>query len=190
MKNKKPENEVSRMSRNPFKTLSEHEVQKLLRSTTNLKHKCILTLIYATGIRNTELTHLKLEDVDVMQNLILIRGKQGQQTRVVMVVPRAMYLIRQYFLKYKPHLYVFENPDGERYSISSFQQVFSRALERSGLDKNVTLNSLRMSLLENLKYRGKKIRHVGELMTYDHVVREPDMRQLYFDRLNRSLSNL
>ena len=178
---------VSQMSRNPFKILREHEVQKLLRSTTNLKHRTILTLIYATGIRSTELAQLKLEDIDVMQNLITVRGPKK---RIILVVPKAMYLIRQYFQRYQPCKYVFENPDGEQYSNSSFQQVFNRALERSGIDKNATLNSLRISLLANLKYRGKGIRHAGDFMTYEHMVSEPDMRQQYFDRLNRSLSNL
>ena len=190
MNSKNVGNLISLKDKSPFKILSESEVASLLQNTKNLKHRCILTLIYATGIRSTELTQLKLKDVDVKQNLILIRGKRGIKTKVILVVPRAMYLIRQYFLKYQPSLYVFENSDGEMYSVSSFQQVFNRALERSDLDKNVTLNSLRVSLIANLKHRGNKIKHIGELMRLDHMVNEPDIRQKYLIKLNQSLRNI
>ena len=177
-------------NRNPFKILNENEVALLLENTKNLKHRCILTLIYATGIRSTELIHLKISDVDVQQNLILVRGRKGNKTRAVMVVPKAMYLIRKYFQHYRPHNYMFENPDGDKYSISSFQQVFNRALERSKLDKNITLNSLRVSLAANLKHRGSKIRHISELMQLDHVMNEPNVRKEYVSTLNRSLKNI
>jgi integrase/recombinase XerD len=180
---------ISQKSRSPFKLFSENEVAALLRNTNNLKHRCILTLVYATGIRATELSQLKLADVDVQQSLLLIRGTKGNQTRVVIVVPRAMYLIRQYFLKYQPLKYMFENPDGEKYSVASFQQVFKRAVERSKLDKNITLNSLRVSLVTNLKHRGKRVRHIGELTKFEHIVTEPDIRKQYLEKLNRSLGN-
>ena len=75
-------------------------------------------------------------------------------------------------------------------NLASFQQVFNRALERSNLDRNVTLNSLRVSLAANLKHRGNKIRHIGELMRIDHTVNEPEYNQLYMDSLNKSLKNI
>ena len=182
-------NMISQNPRSPFKLFSESEVAVLLRNTKNLKHRCILTLVYATGIRATELTQLKLADVDVKQSLLLIKGAKGKKTRMVIVVPRAMYLIRQYFLKYQPRKYMFENPDGEKYSVASFQQVFKRAVERGKLDKNITLNSLRVSLIANLKHRGTGIRHIGELIKFEHFVTEPDIRKQYLDKLNRSLGN-
>jgi site-specific recombinase XerD len=176
--------------RNPFRILTENEVAHLLKNTKNLKHRCILTLIYTTGIRGTELTKLKISDIDVKQNLMVIRGSKGKPSRMIMIVPKAMYLIRQYFQKYRPRKYMFENPDGEMYSASSFQQVFSRALERSDLDRHITLNSLRVSLTANLKHRGNKIRHIGEIMQLEYVMNEPNHHRLYLESINKSLQKI
>ena len=68
------------------KVLSEEEVAALLKAPTNLKHRCILMLIYSAGLRLGELLALDLTDRDRVQ--VLIRGGKGKKDRISLLSPK------------------------------------------------------------------------------------------------------
>ena len=64
------------------KVLSEQEVLRILKATTNLKHKALLATIYSSGLRRSELINLRKEDVDYDKYIIFIRGAKGKKDRI------------------------------------------------------------------------------------------------------------
>jgi integrase/recombinase XerD len=92
--------------------LSKQEVQKILRGTDNLKHRCLLQLLYAGGLRIGELINLKITDVQSDRNLLLIRGGKGKKDRTTLLSQKLLESLRTYYKAYKPKQWLFEGQYG------------------------------------------------------------------------------
>lgn len=82
------------------KVLSKNEVKIILASATNIKHKCILMLIYSAGLRRSELLNLKPADIDSERMLIHILGAKGKKDRISLLSDNLLKLLREYYRKY------------------------------------------------------------------------------------------
>jgi integrase/recombinase XerD len=173
--------------------MSEEEVVLLLRACENLKHKAMLYLIYAAGLRRSELINLRIQDIDLQRTLINIRGGKGKKDRITLLSEKVKELLSKYFADYQPKKWVFEGAKGERYSATSLQKVFHQALRRSGIVKDVTLHTLRHSFATHLLENGTDIRYIQVLLghgssktteIYAHVTRKG------FEKIRSPLDNL
>jgi integrase/recombinase XerD len=89
--------------------LSREEVIKIVDSTSNIKHKAILTLVYSAGLRVGKVVKLKPEDIDSNRRLIHIRGSKGRKDRYILLSDIALKILREYYYKeYKPSKWLFE----------------------------------------------------------------------------------
>ncbi|HQI51894.1 MAG TPA: tyrosine-type recombinase/integrase, partial [Bacteroidales bacterium] len=88
--------------------LSKEEVKVILDAPTNLKHRAMLSIIYACGFRRSELLNLKLQDVDSKRHLLLIRKAKGRKDRVVPISEKTITMLCNYFVAYKPVTWLFE----------------------------------------------------------------------------------
>ena len=91
--------------------LSQAEVAVLLQAPRRLKTRVMLTTLYAAGLRVSELCHLQVTDVDSARMVLCIRQGKGQQDRCVMLSPRLLALLRQYWQRYKPRPWLFPGHD-------------------------------------------------------------------------------
>jgi integrase/recombinase XerD len=91
--------------------LSQAEVAVLLQAPRRLKTRAMLTTLYAAGLRVSELCHLQVTDVDSARMVLCIRQGKGQQDRCVMLSPRLLALLRQYWQQYKPRPWLFPGHD-------------------------------------------------------------------------------
>ncbi|WP_430937372.1 tyrosine-type recombinase/integrase [Saccharicrinis sp. 156] len=107
--------------------MSENEVQQLLKSSENLKHKCILLIIYSAGLRRSEVLNIKISDLNKDRNMIFIRGAKGRKDRYTIFSDKIRDKLRQYYLEHKPKKWLFEGQYGERYSVGSIQKIFEKA---------------------------------------------------------------
>src|SRR5262245_11478521 len=82
--------------------LSQTEVDALLRAVKNLKHRTLLTTIYATGLRVSEVTNLLITDIDSSRMIIQVRQGKGRKDRFVMLSPNLLTLLREYWRAYHP----------------------------------------------------------------------------------------
>lgn len=146
---------------------SEMEVVKLFESCGNLKHNTMLRLIYAAGLRRSEVLSLKLTDIDRSRNLITIRQGKGKKDRITLLSRKIQLQIEEYLLIYRPTFWVFESSTHEQYSESSLNKVFAKALERSGIPKNASLHTLRHSFATHLLERGTDIRYIQVLLGHN-----------------------
>ena len=110
------------------KVLSPSYVLDAIRNTKNLKHKTILSVLFQTGVRVSELLNIKLEDIDSKNNTIHIRKGKGHKDRYVPATGELIILLRKYWLSYKPKTYLFEGlVKSTKYSETSVRNVCKKA---------------------------------------------------------------
>lgn len=183
--------DLDRLQR-PFKenrlpqVLSKEEVEKLLRETANIKHKALLSITYACGLRRGEVLNLKLSDLDKDRKLIRIVQAKGRKDRYVPFGSRLRDLLLDYYKLYKPKEYLFEGIYGGQYNERSFAQVLSQAAARSRMRKDITLHTLRHSFATHLLESGTDIRYIQELLGHN----SPKTTMIYTHVSNKHLSKI
>lgn len=103
--------------------ISRQEVMLRISKIQNLKHKCIVSVLYDAGIRRAELLNLRLEDVDHLRNTIHVHRGKGAKDRVVPISPQLLVMIRRYQRQYSPKQYLFEGWKRKRYSAQSVLKI-------------------------------------------------------------------
>lgn len=167
--------------------LSKEEVKQLLNSTINLKHRLMLSVIYACGLRRTELLSLKPSDILSDRGLIHIRQSKGKKDRVVPLSPKLLEQLRDYYRLYRPKIWLFEGEvPGHQYGARSIQLVLKRSLERSGIKKPVTLHWLRHSYATHLLESGTDLRYIQELLGHN----SSKTTEIYTHVSNRSIKEI
>ena len=146
------------------KVLSEQEVISILRHILNLKHKVIVMLIYAAGLRIGEVLKLKLSDIQSDRRMIYIRGAKGNKDRYTVLSERLLVLLREYYKKYRPAEYLFEGFNGGEYSAVSIRAILKQSIERAGIRRRITPHMLRHSFATHLLEHGTDLRYIQELL--------------------------
>ncbi len=159
--------ERPRKQRQLPKVLSKKEVLDLINSTNNLKHRCIVSLLYSAGLRRSELLNLKLEDIDGKRMLICVRAAKGNKDRMTVLSPILLKDLREYYIEYRPKSFLFEGPGNNSYSASSVLKIISNAARRAGIFKKVTPHMLRHSFATHLLEGGTDIRHIQLLLGHN-----------------------
>lgn len=145
--------------------LSKEEVKLILEAHGNIKHKAMLSLIYSCGLRRSELLNLKLKDIDSKRGLVVIKQAKGRKDRVAPLSEKVLNLLRDYFKAYQPKFWLFEGQSGiGQYDASSLANVLRRALDKSKINKPVTLHWLRHSYATHLLENGTDLRYIQEIL--------------------------
>lgn len=145
--------------------LCKEEIKLILNAHSNIKHKMMLSLIYACGLRRSELLHLKPADIDSKRRIVIIRQAKGKKDRIAPLSEKILILLREYYVISKPKTWLFEGQNvGEQYSEQSLQSVLKQALQKVGNTKPVTLHWLRHSYATHLLESGTDLRYIQELL--------------------------
>lgn len=147
--------------------LTEEEVVRLLKCTTNLKHRTLLMLIYSAGLRLHELIQLRLADVQPAQNRLYVYGGKGKKDRCTLLSVTALKHLEEYVSMYKPIEWVFEGAQGGPYSPRSVQAIFTAAKEKSGINPYASVHTLRHSFATHLLEKGVDLRYIQELLGHE-----------------------
>lgn len=145
--------------------LSKAEVKAILHAHQNLKHRTMLSLMYACGLRREELLNLQLEDVESERGILRINKGKGKKDRMVPISDKTIEMLRRYYLSCRPKIYLFEGQqEGRPYSEGSIQKVLKSALKKTKIKKPVTLHWLRHSYATHLLEGGTDLRIIQELL--------------------------
>jgi integrase/recombinase XerD len=145
--------------------LSKEEVKQILDATQNIKHKAMLSLIYACGLRCGEVLRLRPEHVDVKRGVLIIRQSKGKRDRITPLSVKTIEMLRAYRLGFKTEIYLFEGQyPGRPYDARSLQNVLKQNLRKSGIRKPVTLHWLRHSYATHLLENGTDLRYIQEIL--------------------------
>lgn len=149
------------------KVLSKQEVKGLIDATNNIKHRCIVSLLYSAGLRRSELLNLKIEDIDGKRMLITVKGAKGNKDRMTVLSPILLDELRTYFKEYRPQTFLFEGTKNKPYSASSVLKLIANAAKKAGIQKKVTPHMLRHSFATHLLEDGTDIRHIQLLLGHN-----------------------
>jgi integrase/recombinase XerD len=145
--------------------LSKEEVKLILESLNNIKHKSMLCLIYACGLRRSELINLKMTDVDSKRGILIIRQSKNKKDRIAPLSSKIVEMLREYYRIYKPKSWLFEGQKANtQYSEKSLESVLKNALSKTKIQKRVTLHWLRHSYATHLLENGTDLRYIQELL--------------------------
>ena len=147
--------------------LSKEEVARIISSVGNLKHKCLLMVVYGAGLRIGEALNLRVEDIRSKEKLIYIRQSKGAKDRRVPLSEKMLQILRDYFKAYRPRNYLFEGQNGGKYSATSARNVFRRACQKAGISIKVTLHTLRHSYATHLMESGVGLRYIQEILGHN-----------------------
>jgi len=162
--------------------LSGEEVLKLFQVVTNLKHRSILMTAYAGGLRVSEVTHLRVSDVDGQRMMLRVEQGKGRQDRYVMLSHKLLTVLREYWKTYKTRHWLFTGQNPERpLTRASVHKFFHKARRKAGITKRISVHGLRHSFATHLLENGVNIRKIQLLLghrslrstqIYTHVARD------------------
>ena len=144
--------------------ISENEVFRILKVTTNVKHKAIITMLYSSGLRRGELINLRLKDVDYDKKLIFVRGGKGRKDRTTILADNAILVLKKYMDLYNPNYWLFEGFGRKQYSSTSIVSILRNASVKSKLNKIVRPHMLRHSFATHLLEQGVDLRYIQSLL--------------------------
>lgn len=150
--------------------MSRGEVRQLLSQVKNPKHLALLMTTYATGLRASEVTRLRLSDLSPERGTLrVIRGK-GNRDRTVMLSPELWQILAAYIESHKPKEWLFEgrNPT-EPYAVRSLQSIVQKARKSAGLRKTISTHTLRHSFATHLLESGTDVRLIQELLGHANI---------------------
>lgn len=147
------------------KVMSKEEIQQVIAVTQNLKHRTAIMVAYSCGMRVGEVAGLKLTDIDYSRGTVLIRQGKGRKDRIAPLSHRLVDQLQQYIARYRPHNFLFENPEAlGPISERTLQVVFNNAVDKVGIEKTLSFHSLRHSFATHLLESGVDLRYIQELL--------------------------
>jgi len=112
--------------------LSHNEVLQLFMATPNLKHRCILVMLYSCGLRIGELLNLKIGDIDFDRKQLKVRMGKGKKDRAVSLSTKIYGLMNNYLNSYTPKVFMFNGQRGGKYSAVSVRKFLAVATKKLG----------------------------------------------------------
>ncbi len=173
--------------------LTEEETDKLLNinlvTPYDYRNKAMLELLYATGLRISELCNLKLIDIDIENCFVRVFGK-GKKERIVPVTDLALKYLKLYIgnyrniiLKSKVSEYLFISNSLNNITRQGFFKIIKKECKRAGITKNVSPHVLRHSFATHLLKHGADLRIIQELLGHEDI----STTQIYAHLVNEKL---
>ncbi|MEH6406835.1 MAG: site-specific tyrosine recombinase/integron integrase [Leeuwenhoekiella sp.] len=144
--------------------IAKEQILSIIDHTNNLKHKCIVQLLYSAGLRRSELINLKIEDIDSQRMLIRINAGKGNKDRFSLLSQNALNDLRLYYKEWKPQVYLFEGQKQTKYTGQSVLKLVKTAALNAGIAVVVTPHVLRHSFATHLLESGVDLRQIQVLL--------------------------
>lgn len=145
--------------------LSRDEVSRFLDAVDLLKHRVILTVCYAAGLRISEAVRLTSAAIDSQRMVIRIEEGKGRKDRYVMLSPKLLDVLRDYWRTVQPKQWLFPGDlPGRPITTSAVEVVCRRARAAAGIEKPVTPHSLRHAFAVHLLEAGADLRTIQLLL--------------------------
>ena len=166
--------------------LTKDEVLRVIESITNTRHRLMISLAYAAGLRISEVVNLRVCDLDCEQMTLMVREGKGKKDRMTVLSPKLISAISELTVGKSGRSYFFETNRGGKYAARSIQKIFQNALADAEVAKPATFHSLRHSFATHLLEQGTDVRYVQELLGHANI----RTTQIYTKVTNPALKNI
>lgn len=167
--------------------LSAEEVQSILNSVKNVKHRMILLLTYSAGLRVSEVVRLKPNNIDEDRMLIHLRQAKGRKDRYTILSPVALKLLKDYIRVFQVNEWLFPGEkEGNHLTERSVQKIFEVACSKAKIRKEVSVHSLRHSFATHLLERGTDLRYIQEILGHQ----SSKTTEIYTHVSQKSIANI
>lgn len=146
--------------------LTSDEIARMITLTRNLKHKAIISLAYASGLRKGEVQTLKPGDIDSGRQQICIRSGKGQKDRYTLLSLKMLEMLRTYYKTHRPKVYLFESSykHSTPLALTTLHRIVKLAAERAEIKKCVSFHTLRHCFATHMLENGVNLRIIQQLM--------------------------
>lgn len=166
--------------------LNLNEISALLDSIENEKHRLAMSLMYAGGLRVSEVRALKAKDIDFASNTIHIKAAKGGKDRITILSRNLADKLKKFIQNKKADDHVFTASNGNPLTTRTFQKIFSNALLKAGIRKDASCHSLRHSFATHLLENGTDIRYIQKLLGHKKL----ETTQIYTQVSAKSLIDI
>jgi integrase/recombinase XerD len=150
--------------------LSLEETARFFAAVLSIKHRAILMTAYAAGLRIAEVVALRVDDIDSQRMVLRVRQGKGRRDRNVMLSPRLLALLREYWRVARPTEWLFPGGvPGRPITVGSVHRICVQAAHAAGLGKHVTIHTLRHSFATHLLEAGTDIRTIQVLLGHRNL---------------------
>lgn len=149
--------------------LTKEEVRRIIASIKNSRHRLVVALGYAAGLRVSEVLHLCISDIDCSAMMLTVRQGKGRKDRVSILSASLISDIQNLMHGKESGALFFESARGGALTASTAQTVFRRALRTADVRKKASFHSLRHSFATHLLEDGVDVRYVQELLGHANI---------------------
>jgi len=166
--------------------LSRLEIEKIINSIENKKHKLLISLSYGAGFRVSETINLKIKDINLEELTIHVKDAKGKKDRFTIFPEKLKNNLTEIMALRDKNDYVFSSNRDGKLTERTAQKVFENALKNAKISKDATFHSLRHSFATHLLENGVDIRYVQELLGHANI----RTTQIYTKVTNPMLKNI
>lgn len=167
-------------------TLTRNEILRILEVVANVKHKTMLAIAYGAGLRISEVTSLRVRDLDIATKTVTIRAGKGQKDRISVLPASLLSNLASLTVHKHPSDFVFASERGGKLTTRTVQKVFTSACKKVGILKQATFHSLRHSFATHILENGTDVRYVQALLGHNNI----RTTQIYTYVTNPALQNI
>lgn len=149
--------------------LSRAEIEQLIHSIQNIKHRTLLALSYGAGLRVSEAVNIKIQDIRLDDLTLFVRRAKGGKDRMSIIPEKIINELKILMAGKSPSDYLFMSERGGKLTIRTAQKIFEKAVQQTGIQKPVTFHSLRHSFATHLLENGVDIRHLQVLLGHQNI---------------------
>lgn len=149
--------------------LTRAELQSIFDACDNLRDKCMLMTAYSAGLRASEVTHLRVADIDSEKMQIFIYQGKGGKDRFAVLSKANLEILREYWLKCRPKEYLFYSRNRRVMTTHTFHNIFHKYADKAGITKDVSLHTLRHSFATHLLEDGVSVFHIKQLLGHSDI---------------------
>ncbi|MFA5737165.1 MAG: site-specific tyrosine recombinase/integron integrase [Candidatus Paceibacterota bacterium] len=166
--------------------LSREEINQIINTIKNNKHRLLIALSYGAGLRVSEVIRLKIRDILIDELTIHIKEAKGKKDRISLIPEKLLSDLHILTANQNGSEYLFQSERGGPLTERSAQAIFYKALKQAKIKKEATFHSLRHSFATHLLENGTDVRYVQELLGHRNI----RTTQIYTQVTNPAIRNI
>jgi integrase/recombinase XerD len=148
---------------------SQDDIRNMLNATTNSKHKLLISFLYASGLRRSEVVKVKLRDIDFDQKVLLVRQGKGKKDRITILSNSLISEIKEYLKTRNEKIEYLFATRNKHMNPRTVEAIIKQACKKARITKNISPHSLRHSFTTHHMALGTKTEYIQEMLGHKDI---------------------